>query len=73
MYLKTQYNVDFSIGLTYIFFITEIYSTVYQGFTVSLLYKVILSVCLSVRGLFAPTGHSFQDTDIWLILFHPKY
>ena len=26
-----------------------------------------------VRGLFAPTGHSFQDTDIWLILFDPKY
>ena len=28
---------------------------------------------LYVRGLFAPTGHSFQDTDIWLILFDPKY
>ena len=35
----------------------------------SLLYKAILPV----RGLFAATGHSFQDTDIWLILFDPKY
>ena len=26
-----------------------------------------------VRGLFAPTGNSFQDIDIWLILFDPKY
>ena len=25
-----------------------------------------------VRGLFAPSGHSFQDTDIWLFLFDPK-
>ena len=41
--------------------------------TVSLLYKAILSVCMYVRGLFAPTGHSFQDMDIWLILFDPKY
>ena len=39
----------------------------------SLLYKAILSVCMYVRGLFAPTGHSFQDTDIWIILFDPKY
>ena len=37
--------------------------------SVSLLYKAIISV----RGLFAPTGHSFQDTDIWIILFDPKY
>ena len=27
---------------------------------------------LYVRGLFAPTGHSFQDTDIGLILFDPE-
>ena len=39
----------------------------------SLLYKAILSVCMYVRELFAPTGHSFQDTDIWIILFDPKY
>ena len=38
----------------------------------SLLYKAILSVCMYVRGMFAPTGHSFQDTDIWLILVDPK-
>ena len=38
----------------------------------SLLYKAILSVCMYVRGLFVPTGHSFQDTDIWIILFDPK-
>ena len=45
----------------------------YKNVPVSLLYKVILSVCMYVRGLFAPTGRSFQDTDIWLILFDPKY
>ena len=39
----------------------------------SLLYKAILSVCMYVCGLFAPTGHSFQDTDIWIILFDPNY
>ena len=34
----------------------------------SLLNKAILSV----RGLFAATGHSFQDTAFWLDLFDPK-
>ena len=26
----------------------------------------------SVRGLFAPTGHSFQNTDIWFSSYDPK-
>ena len=41
--------------------------------TVSLLYKAILSVCMYVRGLFAPTGHIFQDTDIWFYSYDPKF
>ena len=27
----------------------------------------------SVRGLFAPTGHSFQGTDIWFSSFDPNF
>ena len=35
--------------------------------------KLCISKYKYVRGLFTPTGHSFQDTDIWIILFYPKY
>ena len=27
----------------------------------------------SVRGLFAPTGHSFHDTAIWFSSYDPKF
>ena len=45
-----------------------LYILKWAGYNVSLLYKAILCV----RGLFAPTGHSFQDTDIWLVLLDPN-
>ena len=50
-------------------FYFEAYKIHYLLVEVFLLFKETLSV----RGLFAPTCHSFQDTDIWIILFDPKY
>ena len=53
------------------FFSYDVHATL-QFWRLSLLYKAILSVCMYVRGLFAPTAHRFQDTAIWLILVDPK-